>query len=178
MSIVLGGRAGLRLLLVFLLMIVASGRVAANGGTIQVSDYRSGPYDLTVFTSSSPIVVGIVDVSVAVQRAGTSDIVQDATVWVRAEPVDHAGQAGEFPATHELATNKLFYAANVELATPGQWRLDVRVESPLGEGSTQFEVEVAEPTLLDSPLLWAALALPLVLAGGWWLASARRQRSR
>ncbi len=147
--------------------------VLANGGTIQVASEPAGPYEVTVFTSPSPIRVGLVDVSVLVQRAGSDDLVHDARVLVTAEPIGHAGPAGTFDATREQATNKLFYAAKFKLPVAGRWRLGVRVSGPLGHGAVRFEVEATRATLLDRPLVVVLLvALPVVLIL-WWLSRPR-----
>ena len=146
----------------------------ANGGTIRVGNQLVGPYEVTVFTSPSPMEVGTVDVSVAVQRAGSSEMVLDAQVSVVVEPVGRQGRGGAFAATHEQATNKLLYAANVDLPTAGLWRFTVEVESALGEGKVAFEAEVAEPSPLSNPSLLLPLA-PILLLALWWLLRARRR---
>lgn len=145
----------------------------ANGGIIQLARQPAGPYEVTVQTSPSPIRVGTVDVSVLVQRAGSDDLVQDARVTVTAKPVGQPSTSSPYEATHEQATNKLFYAANVELATEGRWRIGVDVRHPtLGAGTVSFEVDATPATLLDAPLLLLGLAvLPPLLVVLW-----RRQR--
>lgn len=152
--------------------------VLANGGTIQLSRAPAGPYEVTVLTSPSPLTVGVADVSVLVQRPGADEVVSDARVTVGTEPLARAGPGGSFEATHEQATNKLFYAANVELPTAGRWRFRVHVTGPSGEGAVSFEAEVAEAGLLDQPLVLLILVLPLGAAAIWWLArSGRKARS-
>jgi asparagine N-glycosylation enzyme membrane subunit Stt3 len=71
-------------------------------------------------------------------------------VTVTTEPLGHAGQKGQFAATHDQAENKLYYAANVQLPEAGRWRISVQVRSSLGEGASSFEIEVA-PSFLDGP---------------------------
>lgn len=165
-------RASLAVLFALLLSTAAA---QANGGTIQMASQPAGPYQLTVVTSPSPIRVGVVDVSVLVQKAGSDDLVQDATVLVAADPIGHEGRTGTFQATHELATNKLFYAANVDLPTEGYWRIGVRVMREGAEGSVSFQVEASPASLLDNPLLLVALlATPLLLASAWWILARRK----
>src|SRR5512133_2858159 len=72
--------------------------VLANGGTVQLSNVRAGPYLVSVFTNPNPIRVGSVDVSVLVQQPGIPDVVEDAFVMVKVDPVDHAGMGETFEA--------------------------------------------------------------------------------
>lgn len=161
------------ILTLILTMVAPPDAALANGGVVQLSRQDIGPYQLTAFTSPSPIRVGIVDVSVLLERAGTTELVQNARVTVTAEPVGPAGPAGRgriFPATHENATNKLYYAANVELPRAGRWRLTVQVEGAEGKGGASFEVDASSAGLLDNP--WTLIlffSAPLLLAALWAL---------
>jgi hypothetical protein len=150
----------------------------ANGGTIQVSNQRTGPYVITVFTDPTPIRVGVVDVSVLLQREVGSEVVRDARVTVVAEPVGHHGRGGSYEATHERATNRLYYAADVQLPEEGRWKLTVQVAGEMGEGEVTFEVEASHGTLLDTPLLLALLAAPPALLLLWWLSRGTGKRAR
>jgi hypothetical protein len=150
----------------------------ANGGTIQVSNQRAGPYVITVFTEPTPIRVGVVDVSVLLQREVGSEVVRGAQVTVVAEPVGHQAAGGSYEATHERATNRLYYAADVSLPEEGQWRLTVRVAGELGEGEVSFEVEASHGSLLDTPLLLALLAAPPGLLLLWWFFRSNAKSSR
>ncbi len=166
---------GFALLVAFLLAGAAvPPRALANGGTIQLSSRQAGPYLLTVFTSPSPIRVGIVDVSALVQRPGSNEAVLDAHVMVSAEPVGHQGPGGNFSATHDQATNKLYYAANVDLPTEGRWRIEVQLFGPDGDGSADFEVEATRESLLDRPLLLVGLMVVPLIGILWWLTRSRR----
>ncbi|HEX2988087.1 MAG TPA: hypothetical protein VHS06_07955 [Chloroflexota bacterium] len=149
-------------------MAVGTTPAMANGGTIQLSNRPAGPYAVTVYTSPTPIRAGTSDVSVMVQRAGSDELVNDARVVVQAQPIGRDGGLSSYQATHEQATNKLFYAANVALPSEGRWRIGVQVEAAAGLGEVDFETDVAPAGLLDSPLLLVQLvALPLILAVLW-----------
>jgi hypothetical protein len=139
----------------------------ANGGTIQVSMERAGPYEVTVLTDPTPIRVGTIDVSVMVERAD-GDLVQDAQVLVRATPAVGPNGGGSYEATHDRATNKLFYAADVKIPQAGPWQIDVTINSALGAGSVSFDIQVSEPGLLDRlPLLILAVMFAcLIVAAG------------
>ncbi|MHB0870730.1 MAG: FixH family protein [Chloroflexota bacterium] len=162
------------LLAILVAALAAAPRALANGGTIQLSSQPAGPYLVTVFTSPSPVRVGIVDVSVLIQRPDSNEAVLDAHVVVSVQPVDHVGPADTFSATHEQATNKLYHATNVDLPTEGRWRIEVQAFGPEGDGAVGFELDVSRESLLDRPLQLAMLmAIPLVVVA-WWLTRGKR----
>lgn len=174
-----GGRLAVAATVLFGLVFVLplTGRpAAANGGTLLVAQAPAGPYAVSVFTSPSPLRTGKVDVSVLVQRADADELVQDARVLVTAEELEHFGAAVEAPATQAQATNKLYYAAELDLPREGRWRFRVQVAGAAGEGMTGFEADVAPATLLDRPLLLLALALLPVLLLVWWRSRATPRR--
>jgi hypothetical protein len=165
------------LLSLALAALVPAGAADANGGKVQVERQTAGPYALTVFTDPTPIPVGIVDVSVAVQPVGSSFFVPNAQVTVSTEPVGHPGAGAAFVATHEQADNKRLYAANVELPQAGRWRLTVQVAGPFGDGALAFEVEAGSAQPAVPPGVGAALVAVagiLVALGGWQFTRRRR----
>ena len=141
----------------------------ANGGVTQVSRARVGPYVVSVSTSPSPIRVGPVDVSVTVEQPGSLDFVLDAKVLVTVESLTQPGQILTFEATHERATNKLLYAADVRLAATGQWRIGVQVSGAAGQGNTEFMIEASEASLLDAPLFRIAMLFVVSFVVLLWL---------
>ena len=149
----------------FLAVLLCSSPVSANGGTIQVSMERAGPYEVTVFTDPNPIVVGTLDVSAMVERPG-GGLVQDARVLVTATPVGDVSGGGTYEATHDQATNKLFYAANVQIQRAGRWQIEVAITGSSGDGAVSFQVEAGEPSIADRlPLLaLTAIAVGLIVA--------------
>lgn len=168
-------RSAVLLLILGTAILLAAPLVLANGGTMQVASEPVGPYELTVFTSPNPVLVGTLDVSVLVQHVGAGELVQGVRVTVTAEPTGHPGPARTFEATREQATNKLFLAAKFDLPTEGRWRIGVRVTGPLGEGAVHFEVEASQPTLLERPLLTLLLVVLSSMAIVWWLSRLRRK---
>jgi hypothetical protein len=138
-------------------------RARGDGGSVRLSE-RLGSYQITVFTSPTPFQAGPVDVSVLVQDSAGAPV-QDARVKVRVAPVEEPSLSTSYPATHAAATNKLLYAAQFELPSPGQWRIDVHVEAGQETARTHFEVEaVAPPPRWREMLPWIALpALPIIL---------------
>lgn len=89
----------------------------ADGGAVLLHK-SAGQFVVTVFGTPQ---VGTSDLSVFVQNAQDRNPVLDAEVTLR------LGGAS-VRATHEAATNKLLYAANVELSHAGRTHLEVTIE--------------------------------------------------
>ncbi len=129
---------------------------------MQIADQPVGPYRVTVFTSPSPLKAHIVtDVSVVVtDSAGKS--VPDAAVDVAIAPAGSTLAPAHTAATHELATNKQFYAANVTFPTAGTWNVVVRIAGPAGGGDVHFTSDVSPNVFGFTPL---GLVLTLCFIG-------------
>jgi hypothetical protein len=123
----------------------------ADGGAIRLSEHKGG-YQVTVFTSPTPLRAGLVDVSVFVQDAVTGQPVPEARVAVSVAPRGRPGEAVTYRATAEAATNKLYRAAVFDLPEPGWWEMEVSVETDHDTIRVHFEVEAAAP-----PPRWLAL---------------------
>lgn len=130
--------------------------IQANGGTTMLTE-QVGPYDLTVTASPYPLRVDQVnDISTLIGRQSDQQLVLEAEIILIAEPVDHSGEAQTFAATHDNATNKLYYAANVVFPTPGRWQITVQIDGPEGPATTTFEEQVEEKSsaaILIYPLI-------------------------
>jgi hypothetical protein len=116
---------------------------AADGGTVRYSG-RQADRVVTVFTDPTPLRTGLVDVSVLVQDANSGQTLADVPIIVHAESIDHSKQRITVAATVEAATNKLLRAAQVDLASPGRWHLEVDVDGSGQKLAIEFDVEVAE----------------------------------
>ncbi len=146
---------------------------AHGGGVPQLVNAKAGPYRVFVWTQPDPLRVGEAHFTVAVSQPPnlaataeeTGNPVLDATVKMQVEPVNQTGETLTVLATHDTATNKLFYEADLELPTIGQWRVLVSVEGPAGSGNVEFEIQVSPPPSFNWALL-GGLALAL-LAAGW-----------
>lgn len=182
--------SGLTLTLIGLALILAMAAHPAQahgGGTPQLTNVRAGPYRVSVWTQPDPIRAGELHITVAVSEApgpqadagGAGAPVLDATVRVQAQPVGRAGEALVAFATRENAVNKLFYEADMELPSEGNWQVVIEVEGPAGAGSADFEIQVLPPSALNSlgglpwPL-WGGLGLGL-LTVGWAMWAFRTQ---
>ena len=106
-----------------ILLLALTPALLADGGAIQ-SRQEAGPFVITVFTSPAPLRAGPVDMSVLVQNRDTLETVLDAAVSVHLQRADSEITA---PATRAQAQNKLLYAANIDLAEPGEWQYSVAV---------------------------------------------------
>jgi hypothetical protein len=141
--------------------------VLANGGTIQVSSAQVGPYQVTVLTSPSPMVAGTVDVTVAVSDPRVTDpskdnTVLDAQVTVIVQQAGGSSAPASFPATHEQATNKLLYQANVSVPSGGQWQFSVQVAGPDGGGTVQFSSDVGSSLFGLDPVQFSLMAFAVL----------------
>src|SRR5262245_47054970 len=76
----------------------------ADGGTVRLSE-RQGSYQITVLTSPTPLRAGPIDVSVLLQKAGSTELVLDGQIAIEATR-DHASRTVYRNATAEASTNK------------------------------------------------------------------------
>jgi hypothetical protein len=175
------------LVLSFVLQVAVPAQwVLANGGTIQVSSAQAGPYQVTVLTSPSPMLAGPVDVTVAVSDPRVTDpakdnTVLDAQVAVIVQQVGGGSVPSTFPATHEQATNKLLYQANVSVPSGGQWQFSVQVAGPDGGGTVQFSSDVGSSLFGLDPVqffLTAFAVLGIIVTGVVVLVRDRRLKAR
>ena len=151
-----------------------------DGGIIRLRETQ-GPFSVTVFSSPEAISGGLTDLSALIQERETGKVVLDADVsFGVSPPVGSAlSQSEEFcgspkaamllsegmnnpagvRATREQASNKLLYAAPLELNAAGDWKLHVLVSR--GTDTARFECLVPV-TLRSGKLtgLWPYLSLP------------------
>ena len=145
-----------RLLAAALVASVVPAASWADGGLVRISR-QAGPFTLTVFTSPTPLRAGSIDVSVLVQEGRGGDVVDDAAVVVTLRGADRPPLRAT--ATRAQATNKLLYAALLDLPAPGAWQVEVDVAHDGATASLAFPVD-AEPALPPWRAYWAYLALP------------------
>ncbi len=150
-------------------VLVSAWSAAANGGQVRVANYPVGPYEITVFTSPTPLQTGMVDVSVLLQRRDTKAIVDDAQIVLTVEPVG-GGPSQNYPVSREQAINKLYYAVKFQMDEPGSYRMRLDVRAPEGAGAVEFDVTVERigSSLWRSWWFWGAIVL-LQIPLWWWL---------
>jgi hypothetical protein len=118
----------------------------ADGGQIRHTTAEAN-YQLTVFTSPTPLRAGPIDISVLLQDAATHQTITDATITVeltspnKQQPPIHAA------ATTAAATNKLLSAALLELPTAGKWNVRIECIPPAAAATitANFTMEAAPP---------------------------------
>ena len=125
------------------------GKLHADGGAVRLSERRSN-YQITVFTSPTPLRAGPVDISVFVQDAVTGEPIAERDIAVCATPRQHPNDAIQLPATMSAATNKLFQAAVFDLTESGWWDVVIRIDGRSEPVEVAFEMEADEPL----PRVW------------------------
>ena len=130
----------------------------ADGGVVRLSQ-AAGPFTITVFTAPTPLRAGPIDVSVLVQDGRTGDAIDDAAIEVVLRGRDDPSQAVRASALHEQATNKLLYAALLDLPAAGGWHVTVDVAHAGATATVGVDVE-AEPALPPWRAYWPYFALP------------------
>lgn len=134
-----------------------------DGGTLRAWK-QQGDFDVAVFTEPSPVVAGLVDLSVLVLDRKTGEPNTKARVMIELSPVGRPAQAMRQAATRQAATNKLLRAAVFELPHAGRYEVDVGIEGPTGIARIQFVMDVGKPW---SPLTgiwpWILWPVPVIL---------------
>jgi len=151
----------------------------ANGGTLRFFGLV-GPYQVAVFTDPTPVRPDSTDVSLLVTEPGELVTVDDLTIRIRVEGMDHhPREPQEVRATRDQAEDPRYYAAKFHLAGPGEWRVLVELRDRQGEGGElEFTLTAREAGVLDHPAVLFLLALlPLALVG-WWLRRGGRGETR
>ena len=140
--------------------------LAHGGGTPQLTNEPVGSYLISAWTNPNPALVGDVHVTAALAEASTGAAVTDPVVHITAAPVNAAGAPIAAEATHDDAEIPIFYEADLELPTPGDWRFTVAVE---GAGTAAFTLSVrpAGPNWLLLGLV--GVGVVLVAGVGWML---------
>ena len=121
---------------------------------------------------------GIVDISVLVQEAATSQPAAAVQVGIKAQRHGSASVLHQ-PATTEAATNKLYHAAVFELSEAGWYSVEVSVDGTLGAAQVGFDVEAAEaPPPWSTMWMWIVWPVPVILLFGVHQLLVRRKSSR
>jgi hypothetical protein len=136
--------------------------VCADGGKIQFQR-KAGAFNVTLFSTPSPVRVGRADFSVMVQNAADQSSILDADVRIHLVRHDSRSISEvSAPARHEQATNKLLYAAQMDLNTAAKYRVEISVQNSRDSALVTGDIDVLPP---EPPLLahWPYFAaLPLV----------------
>lgn len=163
------------LLVVLTLLLVPAAGHAHTGGTLRLSDAAAGPYRLYAWTQPEPLRVGQNHISVLVLNPGSAEGVAGepvlgAQVTVRFEAPTQANEAISVAALATEFLGTIYYEADLELPTSGEWHVTIVVQGALGEGRTQFVGEVLSARTLNWSLIGSAGVGLLLLIGlmGLW----------
>lgn len=144
------------------LLVLAAAFTFGDGGKVQLQR-KAGAFNITLFSSPSPVRVGRTDFSVMVQNVATPDPILNADVLLRfVQRGANSIAEVSAPARHEKATNKLLYAAQMDLNSTGNWRVEVSVQTPRDSALVTGNLDVLPP---EPPLLahWPYfVAVPVV----------------
>ncbi len=141
--------------------------MAHGGGTPQLVAAPSGPYQVYAWTNPNPPRAGLVHVTVALVEPATQRPVLDAAVQIVATPNDD-GQPVAVPATHENATIKTYYEADLDLPAAGAWQFTVAHNDAAGSGSANFALDV-QPAAANWRPLAIGSVLAVIAAGAWFV---------
>jgi hypothetical protein len=145
------------------LLVLLSALVQADGGKVQFQR-KAGAFNITLFSTPTTVRAGRTDFSVMVQSAMDQSPILDADVRLHFTQRE-ANSIAEVsaPARHEQATNKLLYAAQVDLNSTGKWRVEISVLTKRDSALVTGDLDVSPP---EPPLLahWPYFALLPVVA--------------
>lgn len=157
-------------LMLALLCLTSSSHVvqAHSSGPPRLADAAAGPYRVFVWTQPEPLRVGDMHISILVTRANQP--VNDAQVQVQFTPVDPANQAIVVVAHAQDFLSNIYYEADVQLPSPGDWRATINIEGAVGKGSIEFENAVLAKQSFNWPIVGGGAALLVLLVGlmGIW----------
>jgi hypothetical protein len=117
----------------------------ADGGTV-LFHQQTADFDVTVFSKSEAVRAGSNDLSVMVQQADHSTVM-NATVLLHLELKQTSGDILRLTsiATHAKATNKILYAASVNIPATGNWHLEADVSSDGKSAVASGQIPVLPP---------------------------------
>jgi hypothetical protein len=139
-------------------LVLASAILLADGGTVQFRK-QAGPFDVTLFSSPVPLRAGRADLSVMIQKASDNSSVQNAnvTIHLRKSTTDNVVEVVG-PATHAKATNKLLYAAELNIPNPGKWQVQLEINAGGTTATATGQIDVALPQA-PAATYWGYFAL-------------------
>ena len=137
-------------------MLLTAPAARGDGGLVRLSQ-TAGPFEITLFTAPTPLRAGPVDVSVLVQADHAPVLDAEVQVTLRAPGVERTAIA-----TRAAATNKLLYAALLDVPEAGRWTLEAQVRVSERAATVSCEVDVAPP-LPPVLVFWPYFALPAVV---------------
>lgn len=152
-----------------ILVLVPTGPLRADGGTLRISNAPMGAYRVNVFTDPTPVPPDTIDVSILATFERGRGVALGLEILVTGRRLDGVGPEVSKSATRDQAEDPRYYSAKFALGSVGDWEIQVSLVGPEGEGSVSFQISVQESGPFGNPVLLLGLAfLPLLLVG-WWL---------
>jgi hypothetical protein len=149
---------------------------AAHGdaGALQLDQVQMGPYRLSAWTYPWYLSVGRIALSVAVLEAQSNAPVQNGKVLVQLTPLEADGVLlNRHPSSYPTIQHPL-YDFEVDLATPGPYRVIVQVQDASGwAGETSFAM-VIHPEVVWLKWLIIVLLIQAGLVGTWLMQDAAK----
>lgn len=133
-----------------------------DGGALLLQQHV-GSLSVSVFASPSPLRVGVADFSVLLQNADNDEVLLDGTIEL---DLSKTGENDlKVNATPGQVTNRLLYAANVQIPQPGDWSLVARCREHGQEAIIRGTLNVLprEQALLTYWLYFAAVPIAILL---------------
>lgn len=146
---------------------------AHGGGTPQLVQTPSGPYQLYTWTNPDPPRAGLVHVTVALVDPATQQPVLDADVQIVATPSEDS-QPVTTLATHENAVIKTYYEADLDLPAAGSWQITVAHSDAAGSGSAGFALDV-QPAARNWRPIGIGAVLAVIAIGAWFVLKSNGQ---
>ncbi|MEM7031403.1 MAG: hypothetical protein AAF629_17710 [Chloroflexota bacterium] len=164
------------LLLLMLLSYVRPEISAHGGGTPQFVNADIGPYWISTWMRPSPpttdefhLTVALTeptDPTAALREAGPP--ILNATIQIQLQLVSDTTIRVSGIASHENATNKFLYEADLNLPQAGTWQGEIIVEGPDGgQGTILFETTSINAAPIN--IAWIILAGVVIFALALWL---------
>ncbi|RME65949.1 MAG: hypothetical protein D6790_01070 [Caldilineae bacterium] len=157
---------------ILVLLLAGPNRALAHGGAgaEQIANEDLGPVRIWVWSDPEPPQVGEYHVSIALTESLPDDpngfAGKPVLDWPITVELTHlaSGTVLTQPATHENATNKVFYEASFAPEEAGEWQVRVIVQGPDGPVETQY-TDVIEPSSFPWTTVAGGAAAVLLLAG-------------
>ena len=170
-----------------------------DGGVMLLHEAR-GAFLVTVFVSPEAARGGLTDLSVLVQSSTSGDVLLDGDVGLAVDPpkglasapseefcgassapaVSQSPELGQpeatVPATREQASNKLLYAAALNLNSKGDWRLHVYVSRRTDNAQFDCLIPVTQASA-NAPGVWLYLLIPPIAVAGFAINQKLRKHS-
>jgi hypothetical protein len=164
-------RTWISLWLALLFLVGLTNLAAAHGGTgtPQLTNEDIGHYRIFVWSDPEPPQVGEYHVAIAMTESLPGDAsgfagkpILNADITVTLTHVQ-SGETLTKKATHQDAVNKIYYEADFEVTTPGEWHVDLAVVGPDGAAEAFYMEEIEEATFNWMPIAGGALAVLLAV---------------